>query len=96
VAGAAVQPAAERSAGRHHSFLAIILPTVHRQGMSKWLGHSSIPFLTAAVAALVCYRLLESGLGFSGREIFFAAIAGAMALSAALALASLAVRPSRE
>jgi hypothetical protein len=64
--------------------------------MSKWLGHSSTPFLTAAAAALVSYRFLESGLGLSKNEIFVAGFGGALALAAAVVLASLLVRASQE
>jgi hypothetical protein len=64
--------------------------------MSKWLGQSSIPFLTAAAAALVSYRVLESGLGLSAREIFIAGFGGALALAAAVTIASLLVRASQE
>ena len=60
--------------------------------MFKRLGHPSIPFLTAAAAALVFYRVLESGLGLSRSEIFVAGFGGALALAAALALASVLVR----
>jgi len=64
--------------------------------MSKWLGHSSISFLTAAVAALVSYRVLESGLGLSAREIFIAGFGGALVVAAAVAIASVLVRASQE
>jgi len=64
--------------------------------MSKWLGHPSIPFLTAAGAALISYRLLESGLGLSGKQIFVAGFGGALVLTAAVALAGLLARASQE
>jgi hypothetical protein len=64
--------------------------------MFKRLGHPSIPFLTAAAAALVAYRFLESGLGLSAREIFVAGFGGALALAAAVVLASVLVRASQE
>ena len=64
--------------------------------MSKWSGHSSISFLTAAVAALASYRVLESALGLSAREIFIVGFGGALALAAAVAIASLLVRASQE
>ncbi len=64
--------------------------------MFKRLGHPSIPFLTAAAAALVSYRLLESGLGLSAKQIFVAGFGGALVLAVALGLASLLARVSQE
>jgi hypothetical protein len=64
--------------------------------MFKRLGHPSIPFLTAAAAALVSYRVLESGLGLNGKQIFMAGFGGALVLAVALGLASLLARASQE
>jgi hypothetical protein len=64
--------------------------------MFKQLGHPCLPFLTAAIAALVAYRLLESGLGLSGREIFVTGFVGAVAMSLALALTGLFIRARQE
>jgi hypothetical protein len=64
--------------------------------MFKHQGHPSLPLLTAAIAALVAYRFMESGLGLSGWEIFMAGFGGAFALAAGLALASLLVRTRPE
>jgi len=64
--------------------------------MLSRLGHPSIPFLTAAIAALFLYRLLESGFGFSGKEIFAIGLGGAVLVFVLLALAGLAVRPRQE
>jgi hypothetical protein len=60
--------------------------------MLKWLGHPSIPFLTAAIAALVLYRLLETGFGLSGGEIFATGLGGAVLIGVGLGLASLVPR----
>src|SRR5262249_21764334 len=60
--------------------------------MFKQWAHPSVPFLTAAVAALVAFRVLESGLGLSAHDIFVAGFGGACTLAGALALASVLIR----
>src|SRR5262249_35703098 len=64
--------------------------------MFKRWAHPSVPFLTAAVAALVAFRVLESGLGLSAHDIFVAGFGGACTLAGALALASLLIRTRPE
>jgi hypothetical protein len=52
----------------------------------------SMPFLTAAIAALILYRLLETGLGFSASALFAVGVSGAGVITVALGLACLVYR----
>ena len=45
--------------------------------MLNYLNHPSVPFLTAAVTALLLYRGLEIGLGLSGSIMFAFGLGGA-------------------
>ena len=62
--------------------------------MSAW-GHPSIPFLTAAIAALFLYRGMISLAGFDNRAIFAMSV-GAAALVAAAWLAAHLIGPLRK
>jgi hypothetical protein len=64
--------------------------------MLRGLGHPSVPFLFAALAALSLYRILETGFGLSGHDIFAASLGGAAFSAVALALAYWMRTPSRE
>ena len=59
-------------------------------------GHPSIPFLTAAIAALVLYRGMTSLLKLSDWTVFGLGLAGAAFLSAACLLAHLVRQPRKE
>ena len=64
--------------------------------MHRGLGHPSVPFLFAALAALALYRILETGLGWGGEEVFAIGLGGATFLTAALVLAALVRKPRQE
>jgi hypothetical protein len=64
--------------------------------MHRGLGHPSVPFLSAALAALALYRILETGLGWNAQEVFAIGLGGATFLTAALVLAALVRKPRQE
>jgi hypothetical protein len=64
--------------------------------MFRRVNHASLPFLTAAIAALLLYRGMESGLGLSARTVFTFGLAGATAIAVGLALVSLTRKPRQE
>jgi hypothetical protein len=59
-------------------------------------GHPSVPFLTAAIAALVLYRGMTSVLGLGNEAIFTVGLIGAAALTAAWLLAYFVLQPRKE
>ena len=61
--------------------------------MMRGLGHSSVPFLFAALAALALYRILETGLGWSPHAILTLALGGAAITALVFGLAYIALRP---
>jgi hypothetical protein len=63
--------------------------------MRRGLGHQSVPFLFAALAALSLYRIAETGFGFSGQDIFAFGLGGAAVMAAMLALTHWTRRPRR-
>jgi hypothetical protein len=68
---------------------------MHRNRMHRGLGHPSVPFLFAALAALSLYRIAETGFGFSGHDIFAFGLGGAAVMAAVLALAHWTRTPRR-
>ena len=69
---------------------------MHRHRMHRGLGHPSVPFLFAALVALALYRILETGLGWGGEEVFTIGLGGATFLAAALVLAALVRKPRQD
>jgi len=64
--------------------------------MFRRANHASLPFLTAAIAALLLYRGMESGLGLSARTVFTFGLVGAAAIAVALGLVFLTRKPRQE
>jgi hypothetical protein len=59
-------------------------------------GHPSIPFLTAAIAALILYRAMASVLMLSNEAIFSIGLTGAILMFAACLLGQLTGHPRKE